>query len=208
MRTTDNKQRLQPNQRLEQQIRFIIEIDKLKKIMRQSRITDDSREENDAEHSWHLAVMAMTLAEYANDAHLDILKVMKMVLIHDLVEIDAGDTFIYDIQGNQSKAQRENQAATRIFGILPPDQALEFKGLWEEFEERNSAEAKFAAVLDRLEPLLLNAETQGHTWKKHQIKSDLVYQKNMHVQEGSIEIWHYINALIEECIGKGYLEKG
>ncbi|MGI6449604.1 MAG: HD domain-containing protein [Desulfitobacteriia bacterium] len=195
------------NDRLQKQINFILEIDKLKSIYRQSVIADGSREENDAEHSWHLAVMAILLQEYANDPELDILKVLKMVIIHDLVEIDAGDTFIYDLEGNNSKAEREKQAAARIFNLLPEDQAQEMRGLWEEFESRNTPEAKFAAVLDRLEPLLLNSRTGGHTWKKFSIKSERVIQKNAHTREGSLELWHFINDLIVDCIAKGYLEE-
>jgi len=193
--------------RLNKQIQFILEIDKLKKIFRQSLITDGSREENDAEHSWHLAVMAVLLSEYANDPGLDILKVLKMVLIHDIVEIDAGDTFIYDLEGNQSKQAREKEAATRLFGLLPKDQETELRSLWEEFEARESSEAKFAAVLDRLEPLLLNTRTEGHTWKKFNIPSERVYQKNKHVREGSLTLWHYINELLEDCIKCGYLKE-
>lgn len=192
--------------RLEKQIRFILEIDKLKQIYRQSIITGCSREENDAEHSWHLGIMAILLSEYANDQSIDILKVIKMVLIHDIVEIDAGDTFIYDITGNKNKAEREKKAASRIFGLLPKDQEIEFRELWEEFERRSTSEAKFAAVLDRLEPLLLNSQTEGHTWKKFGIKSDRVFQKNIHTKEGSEELWLYINSLIEKCIEKGYLK--
>ncbi|NLP44987.1 MAG: HD domain-containing protein [Peptococcaceae bacterium] len=193
--------------RLNKQIEFIFEVDKLKKIYRQSIITDGSREENDAEHSWHLALMAIVLHEYANDKNIDLLKVLKMVIIHDIVEIDAGDTFIYDKRGNETKGQREKLAAERIFGLLPQEQYLEFKHLWEEFEARETPEAKFAAVLDRLEPLLLNAKTGGHTWKKFNITSDQVLQRNSHTKQGSKKLWDYIEKLIRECINKGYLEK-
>lgn len=195
------------SERLRQQIEFILEVDKLKSIYRQSRITDGNRQENDAEHSWHLALMAFTLAEYANFQGLDVLKVMKMVLIHDIVEIDAGDTFIYDLEGNASKLKREKAAATRIFGLLPQDQELEFWQLWEEFEAKETLEAKFAAGLDRLEPLLLNYKTEGYTWKKFGIKSSKVVEINEHVKEGSTELWKYIMELIEDCIAEGYLER-
>ncbi|HHV65524.1 MAG TPA: HD domain-containing protein [Peptococcaceae bacterium] len=198
---------MEVNERLQQQINFILEIDKLKNVYRQSVITDGSREENDAEHSWHLAVMAILLQEYANDPALDILKVLKMVLIHDLVEIYAGDTFIYDLEGNKSKAEREKRAAARIFSLLPKDQEKEFRDLWEEFESRNTSEAKYAAVLDRLEPLLLNSRTGGHTWRKFNVKSDKVFQKNAHTREGSVQLWNFINDLITDCIAKGYLEE-
>lgn len=191
--------------RLLQQIEFILEIDKLKKVYRQSLISDGSREENDAEHSWHLAVMAIILSEYANDPHIDVLKVMKMVLIHDIVEIDAGDTFIYDTDGYITKSEREDHAASRLFGILPEDQENEFFNLWLEFEQRQTPEAKFAAVLDRLEPLLLNSVTEGHTWKKHGISSSKVFEKNRHTKEGSFVLYEYIQKLIEDCISKEFL---
>jgi putative hydrolase of HD superfamily len=194
------------SERLNAQINFILEIDKLKQIYRQSRLADNSREENDAEHSWHLAVMAVILQEYANDPGLNVLKVLKMVLIHDIVEIDAGDTFIYDAKGNQSKAEREKEAAVRLFGLLPEDQGKELRELWEEFETRKTAEAKFAAVLDRLEPLLLNTQTAGHTWKKHGIARDQVLQKNQQVKEGSLALWEYIRSALDECVALGYLD--
>lgn len=191
--------------RLQKQIDFILEIDRLKQIFRQSRITDSSREENDAEHSWHLAMMAIVLAEYANDSQLDVLKVLKMLLIHDIVEIDAGDTFIYDVDKNESKSDREQQAAKRIFGLLPTDQESEFRKLWEEFEARKTPEAQFAAAMDRLQPSLLNSKTEGHTWKKFGIKYDRVIEKNKQINDGSRVLWEYFSELLEECLGKGYI---
>lgn len=140
-------------ERLERQIQFIIEIDKLKKIYRQTILMDGSRYENDAEHSWHLGVMAILLSEYVPEGDIDILKVIKMVLIHDIIEIDAGDTFCYDDNALNDKQEREQRAADRLFAILPPDQAQEFMELWQEFEERATVEARFAAALDRLQPL-------------------------------------------------------
>lgn len=193
--------------RLRSQIDFILEIDKLKQIFRQSRITDDSREENDAEHSWHLALMAILLVEYANSPQIDILKVLKMVLIHDIVEIDAGDTFVYDIEKNISKNDREKKAANRIFGMLPTDQNNEFQQLWEEFEDRKTSEAKFAAALDRIQPLLLNYKTEGHTWKKFGIKYDRVVEKNKNISEGSEVLWQYFDDMLTECLDKGFLNK-
>ena len=154
-----------PNNRLQKQLQFILEIDKLKKIVRQSPLADQSRKENDAEHSWHLAVMAILLSEYAQERHIDIFHVVKLALIHDLVEIDAGDTFCYDEIGNRQKLKRETRAADRIFNILPQDQAMQFRDLWDEFEARETPEACFAAALDRLQPLLLNFHTQGGTWR-------------------------------------------
>jgi len=193
--------------RFEQQVKFILEVDKLKQIYRQSIITGANREENDAEHSWHLALMAMILAEYANEDGLDILKVIKMVLIHDIVEIDAGDTFIYDTEGFASKDKRERMAADRIFSLLPDDQRTQLYSLWEEFEARETPEAKFAAALDRFEPVLLNSQTKGHTWNKFDIDSSRVREKNAPVKEASTEIWQYINDLINDCIAQGILKK-
>lgn len=193
--------------RLQQQIEFILEVDKLKQVFRQSRITDGSREENDAEHSWHLALMAILLTEYSNHPKIDVLKVLKMLLIHDLVEIDAGDTFIYDTDKNQNKRERENYAAKRIFGLLPSDQEKEFMELWEEFEAGNTPEAKFSAAMDRLQPSLLNYRTQGHTWKKFGIKYDRVIHKNRQIAEGSTILWDYYQELLEDCMQKGYLIK-
>ncbi len=193
--------------RLRKQIDFILEIDKLKQIYRQSRITDDSREENDAEHSWHLAMMAILLSEYANDSQVDVLKVIKMLLIHDIVEIDAGDTFIYDVDKNESKSDREQQAAERIFGMLPNDQEIEFRKLWEEFETRSTSEAKFAAAMDRLQPSLLNSKTEGHTWKKFGITYNRVLEKNKHINEGSQILGTYFSELLEECLSNNYIFK-
>jgi len=148
--------------RLLQQMQFVVEIDKLKRVLRQTLLTDGSRRENSAEHSWHIALMAILLSEYATEP-IDILRVVKMLLLHDLVEIDAGDTFCYDDRGHESKAEREMQAADRLFSLLPPDQASEFRALWDEFEAQETADAQFASTLDRLQPLLNNHQTQGHT---------------------------------------------
>lgn len=195
------------NKRLAHQIEFILEVDKIKQVFRQSLLSDYSRTENDAEHSWHLALMAIVLAEHANEPGLDLLRVLKMVIIHDLVEIDAGDTYIYDLEGNKTKFEKEKIAADRIFKLLPADQAQDFRQLWEEFELKKSPEAKFAVVLDRLEPVLLNYKTEGHTWNKFGIKSAQVKAKNEHVKEGSVVIWDLINQILDDCIVKGYLIK-
>ncbi|MEH2450558.1 HD domain-containing protein [Nostoc sp.] len=159
--------------RLTQQIQFIIEIDRLKQVIRQTLLTDGSRRENSAEHSWHLAVMAIVLAEYAPEG-VDIFHAIKMLLIHDLVEIDAGDTFCYDVQGNESKAVREAQAALRLFRLLPADQGRELRLLWDEFEAGETPTAKFAAVLDRIQPLLQNQQNGGETLRTHGIRRDQV----------------------------------
>lgn len=193
--------------KLEQQLEFIVEVDKLKTIYRQTLLMDQSRYENDAEHSWHLALMALLLSEYASDKDLDLLKVVKMVLIHDIVEIDAGDTFCYDDQGYQDKSEREEKAADRIFGLLPNEQAEELKAVWREFEEMKTPEAKFAASLDRFQPLLHNYRTQGAAWQKHGVTSDKVINRNQHIQNGAPLLWKYAKNIIDESVQKGYLSK-
>jgi putative hydrolases of HD superfamily len=190
--------------RLTQQIQFAIEIDRLKGVLRQTLLTDASRRENSAEHSWHIALMAVLFAEYA-PAPLDLLKVLKMLMIHDLVEIDAGDTFCYDVQHNQSKAERETQAADRLFGLLPPDQRDELRQLWDEFEAQSSAEAQFAAAMDRLQPMLNNQQTQGGTWKQHGIDRDRVLQRAAPIGVGAPALGEFIHQLIDDCVEAGYL---
>ncbi|MGM3307564.1 HD domain-containing protein [Anabaena sp. WFMT] len=192
-------------QRLNQQIQFIIEIDKLKQVLRQTLLTDASRRENSAEHSWHLAVMAITLAEYA-PLEVDIFCAIKMLLIHDLVEIDAGDTFCYDVQGNHNKAERETEAALRLFGLLPEAQGKELRLLWEEFEAVATPTAKFAAALDRIQPLLHNQQTEGGTWRIHGITRDQVMKRIAPVETGAPALWPFILQLIEDCIQAGYLK--
>jgi putative hydrolase of HD superfamily len=191
--------------RLKNQLLFIQEIDKVKLILRQTVILDSSRRENDAEHSWHLAMMAMILQEHSAEP-VDLVKVIKMVLIHDLVEIDAGDTFAYDEVGARDKEERERKAADRIFYLLPDDQALEMDKLWTEFEDRKTPESRFAAALDRFQPLMHNYLTEGVAWKKHGIRKAQVVERNRHIAEGSPEIWNYAKAIIDESVEKGYLE--
>lgn len=194
-------------QRLLKQIEFIIEIDKLKKIVRQNIIIGSTRNENDAEHSWHLAVMAFLLSEYAAAKDVDVLRVIKMVLIHDLVEIDAGDTFCYDEKANEDKAQREQKAAERLFNLLPADQAQEIWELWHEFEALETPEARFAACLDRLQPLLLNYHTNGHTWKKPGVTSKKVLQRNEPLRENAPVLYEYAKEIIEDSIRRGILKR-
>lgn len=194
-------------ERLEKQIEFIVEIDKLKQVYRQTVLIDGSRNENDAEHSWHLSMLALLLSEYANEENLNLLQVIKMILIHDLVEIDAGDTILYDDKGNEDKRAREEAAAERIFRILPEDQSTEIFELWEEFEKCETAEARFASAVDRLQPLLHNYYTKGHAWKKHGITSDQVLHKNKRIAEGSQALWAFAQKIIHNSIEKGYLEK-
>jgi len=171
-------------------------------------VIDDRRQENDAEHSWHLALMAIFLSEHANQPDLDMLKVVKMVIIHDLVEIYAGDTFCYNYEAAKDKNERETAAAQKIFGLLPKDQRLEFRSLWDEFEEVQSAEARFAAALDRLQPLLLNFHTEGAAWKKHGVTRSQVIERNRHIAKGSAELWDYAKWLIDESVKRDYLLDG
>jgi len=192
-------------ERLEKQIRFIVEIDKAKTVFRQTVLMDGSRNENDAEHSWHLAVMAMLLLEYPKEQGLDELKIIRMALLHDLVEIDAGDTFCYDEVGAMDKEEREKKAAERIFSLLPVDQAREFRAVWEEFEARNTPESRFAAALDRLQPILHNYHTKGHSWIKHGIKKDQVLQRIKPIAESSETLWEYAKDIIEDAVHKGFL---
>lgn len=191
--------------RLAQQIKFIIEIDKLKSILRQTLLIDESRRENSAEHSWHLAMMAIVLAEYAPAQDIDVLRVIKMLLIHDLVEIDAGDTFCYDVQANQNKAAREVQAATRLFGMLPEAQGIELQQIWQEFEAQQTTEAQFATALDRLQPLLHNQQTRGGTWRIHSISRNQVLQRMHPIKDGAPELWQLVEQVIEEAVAAGYL---
>lgn len=192
--------------RLEQQLSFIMELDKVKQIMRQTYLADGSRKENDAEHSWHLALMAFVLAEYANEP-VDVCKLMKMVMLHDIIEIDAGDTYAYDSAGNASKRQRELQAAERIYRLLPEDQAAQYRALWDEFEAMETPEAKFANTLDKLQPLLLNHASGGLSWREHGVKESQILGRNARTPEGSKELWQYAASLIEENVRKGNIKK-
>ena len=191
--------------RLARQIGFLLEIDKLKRVLRQTWHLDQSRKENDAEHSWHLAVMAVLLAEYAAEPELDLGRVVKMVLVHDLVEIDAGDTFAYDEVAARDKPEREQRAADRIFHLLPPDQAQEVRRLWDEFEARHTPEARYAAALDRLQPILHNIHTQGRAWREHGVTSDRVLARNRHMADGAPQLWQFAEGLIRDAVRKGHL---
>lgn len=191
---------------LRRQIDFIKEIDKIKYIQRRTKLFNSDRRENDAEHSWHLAIMAIILSEHS-DNNIDLFKVIKMVLIHDIVEIDAGDTFIYDQNKNHDNTEEELKAAERIFGILPERQAKEFIQIWTEFEEGASSEAKFARSIDRLEPLLQNISNNGGTWEEFGVKYQAVYNKKKIIKNGSTELWDYAEKLIEESVINGILKK-
>ena len=188
------------------QVAFIKEIDKLKYIQRKTKLFNSDRPENDAEHSWHLAMMAVVLAEHSNQP-IDILKVVKMVLIHDIVEIDAGDIFIYDTTKNHTNTAEELVAAKRIFGLLPENQAKDFIATWEEFEAGETNEAKFAKTMDRFEPLLQNTSNNGGTWAEFNVPYQKVYDKKIAMKEGSETIWDYAEKLINESVEKGILKK-
>lgn len=187
-------------------LKFIVETDRLKQVYRQTEITGHSRRENSAEHSWHLALMAVLMMDAANARDLDLLKVVKMLLIHDIVEIDAGDTFAYDEQGHQDKEERETKAAQRIFGLLPEEQREEMMALWREFEEHRTPEAKFALALDRFHPMLLNFHTEGAAWRKHHVTSRQVLERNQVIAEGSEALWDVARKLVDEAVSRGYLE--
>ncbi|GAT63703.1 HD domain-containing protein [Paludibacter jiangxiensis] len=193
-------------ERLLKQIEFIKEIDKIKFIFRKTKLISSNRNENDAEHSWHLAMMAMVLAEHANEP-IDLLRVMKMVLIHDIVEIDAGDIFIYDATKNHTNTEEELKAAKRIFGLLPEEQAQELIALWEEFEAGETADARFAKAMDRLEPLLQNSSNNGGTWNEFGVNYQKVYDKKKLIKNGSETIWEYTEKLINECVEQGILKR-
>jgi len=192
---------------LERQIRFVIEADRLKKIARQSRITDGTRRENSAEHSWHLALMALTLGGHA-PAGTDLGRVMAMVVVHDLVEIDAGDLFVYaDSAAHARQEVAERAAADRIFALLPEPQAVAARALWDEFEERRTPEARFARALDRLQPMLLNMQTGGGTWVAHDVPLDQVLSKVELIEEGSATLGGYAREMIAQAVERGFLRR-
>lgn len=194
-----------PNSRLQQQLDFLKEIDKLKNILRQTILMDGSRRENDAEHSWHLAMMAMVLLEYADDQRVSLSRVLQMALIHDLVEIDAGDTFAYDEKGYESKEQREKQAADRIFGLLPEDQGSYYRALWEEFDAMQTPDSLYAGAIDRLQPLMHNIHTDGYTWRNGKVNSEQVYRRMQPIRLGLPRVWPMIDEWIQQAIEKGQI---
>lgn len=197
-----------PAARLARQIEFIFEVDQLKEIFRQTINTRSRRPENDAEHSWHLCLCVITLAEHANSPSLDLLRVLKMLIVHDLVEIDAGDTFAYDTAAMAGQHEREARAAERIFGLLPADQARDFRALWDEFEEKKTAESRFATAVDRFQPMLLNCRTEGAAWKRHGITQDRVIARNKHIAEGCAELWRYAEKMVQGAVDAGHLKRG
>jgi putative hydrolases of HD superfamily len=192
-------------ERLDQQIRFVTEIDRLKGVLRQTMLAGPGRRENSAEHSWHLAVMALALAEHAPPG-TDIGRVTAMLLVHDLVEIDAGDLFVYADEEQQARQEAaERAAADRIFALLPPDQATDLRGLWDEFEERRTPEARFARALDRLQPMLENLKVGGGTWQEHGITADQVLAKVALIEDGSPTLGGYARDLVDRAVRDGML---
>lgn len=191
-------------ERFEKQLDFLILIDKMKNIERQTLIADGSRRETDAEHSWHIAVMALLLKEYAAET-IDTDRVVRMLLVHDLVEVYAGDTFCYDVQGNLDKQKREQEAADRLFSMLPDDQRDEIRGLFEEFDRMDTPDSRFAAALDRLQPIINNHLTNGHTWRKGHVKSIQVYERMAPVKQATPALWPLVERIVAHGIEIGAL---
>lgn len=191
------------NERLEKQFDFFREIDKEKFIGRQTYLTDGERKENDAEHAWHMAIMTVLLSEYANEK-IDVLKTVMMLLIHDLVEIDAGDTYAYDEEGKKTQREREEKAAKRIFGLLPEEQGGKLMALWEEFEAYETPEANFAHTMDNIQPVMLNDATDGKAWLEHGVHLSQILGRNKKTAEGSRELWQYAyEKMIAPNVAKG-----
>ena len=191
-------------ERLKKQLEFMVELDKMKNLYRQTYVLHEDRKENDAEHSFHLAIMAFLLAEYSAEP-VNVEHVIRMVLLHDVVEIDAGDTYCYDTEANKTKAEREENAAQRIFGILPDDQKKEYYDLWREFEDSETPEARFAAMLDRLQPLMLNYLKGGISWKEHGAERSWVEERNARYRDVSEELSKVVSFVIEDGTKKGWL---
>jgi putative hydrolase of HD superfamily len=186
---------------------FLLEVDRLKSVLRQTLLVDGSRRENSAEHSWHVALMAVVLGEHVAEG-VDVARAVRMLLVHDIVEVEAGDTFLYDAQATRDKAAREAAAAERLFGLLPPEQGAELRGLWEEFEARRTAEARFARALDRLQPLVHNYETRGAAWRRHGVTAPEVLAANRIIADASPGLWAYARGLIEDAVARGFLAPG
>lgn len=193
------------NEKIQNQIKFAITIDEMKNIFRRNLLADGSRRENDAEHSWHLAMLAMILEEYSAEK-VDIERVLKIALIHDLIEVYAGDTFAYDAKGNEDKHEREIQAAEKLFGMLDPVQGREIRELWDEFEAMETAESKYANAIDRIQPLILNYLTDGHTWKMGDVTSDKIYKRMDIIRTATPELWHIVEGIINTSIKAGILK--
>ena len=196
---------LEKEDRFQKQLDFIREIDKEKQIFRQSYVSDATRKENDAEHAWHMAIMAFLFSEYANEK-IDVLRTIRMILIHDVVEIDAGDTYAYDEVGKKSQREREEKAAKRLFGMLPEDQAKDLLALWEEFEAGETSEARFARALDNFQPMMLNDATNGIAWEEHGVAVSKILKRNERTPRGSVELWEYAREnFIEKNVSLGHI---
>ncbi|AMG31493.1 HD domain-containing protein [Grimontia hollisae] len=194
-------------ERLEKQLALIVEIDQLKAVLRRTRVkSDGARLENSAEHSWQVALMALLLEEHANEP-VDVAKVVKMLLIHDVVEIDAGDTFVYDLEAAKQQHQKELKAAERIFGMLPDDQRETLMALWLEFEEGETPEARYGKALDRMLPMLLNYHSEGQSWKEHGVRYEQALTVNSKIEKGSALLWQKVQAMLSEAAEKGWLQK-
>ena len=193
------------NNRLKQQLDFALEIDKEKNIFRQTHLSGHGRNENDAEHAWHMAIMAYLLQEYSNEK-IDVARVMLMCLIHDVVEIDAGDTYAYDAEGLKTQKAREEAAKERLYSMLPEDQKADLTAIFDEFEERKTPEAKFARALDNLQPLLLNNSNDGGDWRNHDVTAEKVYERQSRTREGSEKLFEVTDKILKENIAKGNLK--
>jgi putative hydrolase of HD superfamily len=196
-----------PEDRLAAQLEFLLEVDALKQVERRTRITGGARQENTAEHSWHLALFALVLAEHA-DEPVDLARVLAMCVVHDLVEVDAGDTFAYDEAGEAAKAERERAAADRIFGLLPAGQGAALRELWEEYERGDTADARFAMAVDRLQPILLNHADDGRTWSRHGITADRVLARNAAIAHSSAALWDVARQRVADAVTRGLLDEG
>ena len=192
------------SQRLKKDLEFIVELDKMKSIFRRTSVIGEDRQEDDAQHSWHISGMAMILSEYANE-NIDTCKVIKMLLTHDLVELYAGDTFCYDIVGNMDKRDREVKAADKLYGMLEEDKGKELRALWDEFEEQKTPESKFAASMDRLQPMLSNYNNNGGTWKKYNVAKEDIYKRISPVKEASNELWEFVEYMLEDAYNRGLI---
>ncbi|WP_261815324.1 HD domain-containing protein [Vibrio gallicus] len=197
---------MSPENRLDQQLSMLMELDQLKSVLRRTRVKSaNGREENSAEHSWHVATMALLIQEHAN-SEVDIATVLKMLLLHDIVEIDAGDTFVYDTVASQQQQQNELQAADRLFGLLPKDQSQTLRAVWDEFEAAETENAKFAKALDRFIPMLLNYHNNGQSWVEHGVKRSQVIAINGRIEQGSKTLWNKALQMINEAVQNGWLK--
>jgi len=192
--------------RFSKQLDFLREIDKVKSIFRNTVLLDKSRRENDAEHTWHMAVCAMLFQEYANDRNIDMCKILKMIMLHDIVEIYSGDTFAYDPIGRKTQAEREKLAADKLFAILPIDQNNEFRAIWDEFEKYATPESKYAHLVDTFMPIYHNYMTQGLKWQELGVTKTKVINRNQHIKAGSEVIWNFVCEIVDDAVAKGYLQ--